>query len=54
MENITSRFESKIVVDLDQINWEEAGKELEWSVLLKLASGKPFPKKRIVLVLKKV
>lgn len=54
VETITSKLETKIVVDLDHVDWEDAGKDLQWAVLLKLASGKPFPKSKMVAVLDKV
>lgn len=34
-ENLRERLENKVVVDLDQVSWDEAGRDMKWSVLLK-------------------
>lgn len=39
---------------LDEVNWEEAGNDLTWTVLVKLASGKPIRKVALVEVFEKV
>lgn len=43
-----------MVVSLDEVNWEEAGSELHWAVLVQLASGKPVRKGALVEVFEKV
>lgn len=37
----------KVVVSLDRINWDEATNNLQWAILLRLASGKPIQKDAI-------
>lgn len=51
---ISSRMEDKMVVSIDEINWVEAAKELENSVLLKLANNRMIQKKQLVDVLNKI
>lgn len=36
------------------MNWAEADKELQWAILIKMASGKPIRKRALVDVLEKV
>lgn len=47
-------MEDKVIVSIDEINWEEAGRDLEHSVLLKLANKRAVLKKQIVEVLERV
>lgn len=54
INSLASKFENKVVVSLDSINWEEAGKNVEWAVLLKFASGRAIPQKPIDDILNNV
>lgn len=54
VEELASSLEGKMVVSIDNINWVEAGKSLEWLVLLRLASGRPLHKKSMEEVLNKI
>lgn len=51
---LATRLEGRVVVSVDEVNWEEAGRDLRWAALLKLASGKNIHKKQLVDVLEKV
>lgn len=54
MEQLTIKLDGKVVVSLDEVNWEEARYELQWAILVKLASGKPIRKAALVDVFEKV
>lgn len=45
VENLVSSMWDKMVVSIDRVNWEEAGQNLKWAILLRLASGKVVQKK---------
>lgn len=38
--DLASNLDGKLVISIDTINWNEAGKKLKWTVLLKLATGR--------------
>lgn len=48
MESLSTKLDDKVVVSLDDINWKDAGSELQWAVLAKLASGRPIRKGQLV------
>lgn len=54
VDEISTMMEDKVTVSLDDINWSEAAKELENSVLLKLANNRIIQKKQVVDILNKV
>lgn len=54
LEMLSTKLDDKMVVSLDEVNWEEAGNNLKWAVLAKLASGKPIRKDSLVDVFRKV
>lgn len=54
VDTLASKLDDKMVVSLDEINWEEASKGLEWAVLLKFATGRPIRKGMMVDVFQKI
>lgn len=44
VEVLTYRMKENILVSLDRINWEEAGRKFKWAVLLRLASRRSVQK----------
>lgn len=52
LEMLSTKLDGKMVAD--EVNWEEAGNELKWAILVKLATGKPIRKGVLVDVLRKV
>lgn len=54
LEKISSKLDDKMVVSIDEVNWERAGEELKWAMLIKLVTGKAIRKGMVVDVLRKV
>lgn len=52
--NSHNKMDGKLVVFVDNINWEEAGKYLKWANLLKLASERTIHKENIENVMGRV
>lgn len=44
MEDLASKLDGKVVVSLDEVNWEEADKELQWAVLIKWLLANQYAK----------
>lgn len=55
LEGLSTKLDDKVVVvSLDEVNWEEAVKDLKWVLLVKFASGKSIRKDLVVNNLWKV
>lgn len=54
LDMLSSKMVGKMVVSLDEVNWEDVGKELKWAILVKLASGRLIRKGMLVDVFRKV
>lgn len=54
VERIATKLNSKVVMSLDDVNWEEAGEALKWAILVKLSSGKFIRKAMTVDVFRKL
>lgn len=44
VNKLATEMDGRLVVSEDKINWEEAGKNLEWAILFKLASRRAIHK----------
>lgn len=54
MDKLVSKMKEKMVVSVDNLNWEEAGTNLKWAILLRLASGKAIQKNLIENIVTKI
>lgn len=54
VETLVSTMTDKLVVSVDRLNWKEAGRNLQWAVLLRLASGKAIQKQPMENIISKV
>lgn len=54
IEMLTAKLDENMVVPLDDVSWEDAGNELRWAILAKLASGRPIRKGVLINLFEKV
>lgn len=54
IDDLATNLQGKMVVSLDTVDWEEAGKNLKFAILIRFASGRTVQKKPIEELLIKV
>lgn len=54
MDSLQSKMKKNLVVSVDRMNWAEAGRNLKWAIILRLASGKAILKEQFEGTLTKV
>lgn len=54
VETLVFSVRNKMVVSVDRVDWEEAGRNFEWAILLRLASGRAVQKQPFENILSKI